>query len=357
MAGTSADGVDVALVRVGPRWECELRGFAHFGFGRGLRERILSVAAGEGNAEAIAKLGVDWGRRVGAAVRAACRRHRVRVDAVASNGQTIFHQGRRATLQIGDAATIAALTGCAVISDFRTADIAQGGEGAPLVPWADWRLFGDRREWRVALNLGGIANLTFLPPGRTPAGVWGFDTGPGNMACDALMREISGGQQSYDRNGVIACRGTPDPALLRALLQHPYFRRRAPKSCGREQFGADYVAQIRRRWPRLAPEDLMAMLVELTAETVARGLRQAPPCTVIVAGGGGHNRALMDALRRRAPGYSFAPSDDYGVPAQAREAMAFALLGVAHLRRQPANLPRVTGARRQVVLGSLTPKP
>jgi anhydro-N-acetylmuramic acid kinase len=290
-------------------------------------------------------------------VLAACRRHHVRVDAVASHGQTIFHQGRRATLQVGDAATIAALTGCAVISDFRTADIAQGGEGAPLVPWADWRLFGDRRQWRVCLNLGGIANLTFLPPGRTPEQVWGFDTGPGNMACDALMQQISGGRQAYDRNGVMARRGMPSPTLLRALLQHRYFRRRAPKSCGREQFGAAWVGELRGRWPRVQVDDLMATLVELTAESVARGLRQAPPCTVIVAGGGGRNRALMDALRRRAPGHSFAPSDDYGVPAQAREAIAFALLGAAHLRQEPANLPRVTGARRRVVLGSLTPKP
>ncbi|HET9785301.1 MAG TPA: anhydro-N-acetylmuramic acid kinase, partial [Terriglobales bacterium] len=266
-------------------------------------------------------------------------------------------QGRRATLQIGDAATIAATTGCAVISDFRAADVAQGGEGAPLVPWADWRMFGDRREWRVALNLGGIANLTFLPPGRTAGGVWGFDSGPGNMACDTLMQQVSDGRQSYDRNGVMARSGKPDAAVLRALLQDHYFRRRAPKSCGREQFGAVYVAELQRRWPKLRAEDLMATLVELTATTVARGLRQAPPCTVIVAGGGWRNRALREALQRHAAGYSFAPSDDYGVPAQAREAMAFALLGAAHLRREPANLPRVTGARKGVLLGSLTPAP
>lgn len=357
MAGTSADGVDVALVRVGRNWEWELLGFEHFGFGKGLRERVLAVAGGSGNAEAIAKLSVALGRKIGLGVLAACRRHRVRVEAVASHGQTVFHKGRRATLQIGDAATIAAVTGRPVISDFRSADIAQGGEGAPLVPWADWRMFGDRRTWRVALNLGGIANLTFLPPGRTPAGVWGYDTGPGNMACDALMQQISSGRQSYDRNGVVAGRGKSNEAALRAFLQHPYFRRRAPKSCGREQFGADYVAGLRRRWPRLRGEDLMATLVELTAETVARGLKAAPPCTVIVAGGGWRNPALREALRRRAPGYGFMPSDDFGVPAQAREAMAFALLGAARLCGEPANLPRVTAARRAVVLGSLTAAP
>jgi anhydro-N-acetylmuramic acid kinase len=357
MAGTSADGVDVALVSVGSGWKWELRGFEHYRFAAGLRARILEVAGGGGNAAAIAGLSVDLGRRIGLAVLAACRRHQVRVEAVASHGQTVFHQGRRATLQIGDAATIAALTGCAVISDFRAADIAQGGEGAPLVPWADWRMFGDRREWRVALNLGGIANLTFLPPGKSAAGVWGFDTGPGNMACDALMREISAGRQSYDRNGLMAGKGRCNQALLRALLRHPYFRRRPPKSCGREQFGAAWVAQLRRRWPRLAAEDLLATLVELTAAAVAQGLRHAPPCTVIVAGGGVRNRTLMAALARRAPGFRFAASDEFGVPAQAREAMAFALLGAAHLRGEPANLPRVTGARRAVVLGSLTPHP
>jgi anhydro-N-acetylmuramic acid kinase len=357
MAGTSADGLDVALVSVGSGREWELLGFEHFGFGKGLRERVLAVAGGSGNAEAIAKLSVDLGRRIGLGVLAACRRHRVRVEAVASHGQTIFHQGRRASLQIGDAATIAAVTGRPVISDFRSADIAQGGEGAPLVPWADWRLFGHAREWRVALNLGGIANLTFLPPGRTPAGVWGYDTGPGNMACDTLKQQISCGRQSYDRNGVMALRGVADEAVLRALLQDSYFRRRAPKSCGREQFGADYVGGLRRRWPRLQGEDLMATLVELTAETVTRGLKAAPPCTVMVAGGGWRNRALREALRRRASGYSFMSSDDFGVPTQAREAMAFALLGAARLRGEPANLPRVTGARRAVVLGSLTAAP
>jgi anhydro-N-acetylmuramic acid kinase len=361
MSGTSADGVDVALVEIAPDWRWRLRGFHHAGFTPRERRAILRAAEGAASVGELARLDAALGRRIGEAVRAASRAARVRPAAVAAHGQTVFHQGRVASLQIGRAAMIAAAAGVPVVSDFRAADLAQGGEGAPLVPWADWRLFGHPRRYRVALNLGGIANLTLLPPGTDAGGVMGFDTGPGNMACDALMRALSGGRRGFDRGGALALRGRVREDLLRRWLRHPYFRRPPPKSAGREQFGAEYVAGLRRDAPDAAPEDLMATLAALTARTVARGIarggRAALGAEVIAAGGGVRNRALMAALERELPHCRWRTSDELGVPAQAREAIAFALLGEAHLRGEPANLPRVTGAKRAVVLGSWTPAP
>ncbi|MGH9476584.1 MAG: anhydro-N-acetylmuramic acid kinase [Terriglobales bacterium] len=350
MSGTSADGIDVAVVRIGPRWRWRLEAFRHQAYPAALRRPILAAAGGAGGAGELARLHVELGRRIAGAVTAAGAAGAL--DAIASHGQTVFHQGRRATLQLGDPATIAALTGVAVVSDFRAADIAQGGEGAPLVPWADARLFARPRRARWVLNLGGIANLTYLPAGGRADAIRGWDTGPGNMALDALMQHLAHGHHAFDKQGSYAASGKPDPGLLATLLRHPFFRRRPPKSCGREQFGAAYVAAIRRRWPHTRPQDVMATLVALTARTVATYLE---PGEVIAAGGGVHNRALMAALAAAAPQCHFLRSDELGVPAQAREAMAFALLGAAHLRGEPANLPAVTGARRAVVLGSYTP--
>ncbi|MGH9486812.1 MAG: anhydro-N-acetylmuramic acid kinase [Terriglobales bacterium] len=356
MAGTSADGVDVAVMRIGPDWRWRLESLRHTGYTRTLRSAILAAAAGQGGAAELARLHAALGRRIGAAVRAAWPE--AGLDAIASHGQTVFHQGRHATLQLGDPASIAALSGVAVISDFRAADIAQGGEGAPLVPWADNWLFGHRRRYRVVLNLGGIANLTLLPAGRDAARIRGWDTGPANMALDALMEQISRGRQACDRGGAFAARGSVNPRLLASLLRHPFFRRPAPKSCGREQFGVQFVRALLARWGQLRPQDIAATLVALTATTVARALpREA--CEVIVAGGGVRNRTLMRALAgaAAAPAGGWLRSDALGVPAQGREAMAFALLGAAHLRGIPSNLPAVTGARRAVVLGSFTPCP
>ncbi len=354
MSGTSADGVDVAVMRIRPGWRWTLEATHHAAYDRAERQAILAAASDQAETSEIAELHVALGRRIGRAVRSACDPGSL--DAVASHGQTVFHAGREATLQLGDAATIAALTGAAVVSDFRAADIAQGGEGAPLVPWADAKLFAHPTRPRVALNLGGIANLTFLPAGGEPEGVRGLDTGPGNMALDALMQQISDGRQAYDKNGAYAAQGRLYLKLLTVLLQHPFLRRQPPKSCGREQFGATYVAGILRRFPRVDRHDVMATLVALTARSVAQHLPQEP-IEVIAAGGGTRNRALMAALAAAAPRARFLRSEQFGVPSQFREAMAFALLGAAHLRGVPANLPAVTGARRAVVLGSLTPDP
>lgn len=359
MSGTSADGMDVALVEVGTRWRWKLAGYWHRAYAPAERHALLGLAAGGGTPAEAVRWHARLGQEIGHAVAAACRELDFplrRLAAVASHGQTIYHEGRVASLQIGDPARIAAVTGVPVISDFRAADIAAGGEGAPLVPWADRILFASPGVYRVALNLGGISNLTLLAPrGKTIA----FDTGPGNMACDALMSSLSGGRQGVDRNGKLAAQGRVDEAVLTELLRHPYFRRRPPKSCGREQFGAAFVDEIRRRHPEVGGADLMATLVELTARTVTKGIalggKAALAADVIVAGGGSKNSAMMRALATNAPGCRWRRSEEFGVPSQAREAMAFALLGEAHLRGVPANLPSATGAARAVVLGSYTP--
>lgn len=342
MAGTSADGADVAVMRIergaGTRWRWELLEHRHRAYPKELRRKVLAVQS----AQELAQLDFALGRFFGRAARG------VKADIVACHGQTVFHQGRKATLQLGNAAVISAQVGLPLVSDFRSADIAAGGEGAPLVPWADWHLFGDPRRPRIALNLGGIANLTFL----SRDGIRGWDTGPGNMLLDALAQKLSNGRQRYDRNGVMALHGSVDLSLLARWLRHPYYRKRPPKSAGREQFGSLPPG-------RAQGADLMATLVALTARTVADGVRQAgaefAACEIIAAGGGTKNRALMLALQRLLPKHVWRRPEEFGVPAQAREAMAFALLGAAHAWRVPANLPAVTGARRAVVLGSFTP--
>ena len=385
MSGTSADGIDVALVEFArpPSWAWQLRGFRHRAYRPSQRQRILRAVDGEARVEELARLHADLGGWIGRAVLDACASGPGRVrpgravgrplplDLVASHGQTVFHAGRVATLQLGDAARIAALTGAAVVSDFRAADVAQGGEGAPLVPWADWHLFRHRRRYRAALNLGGIANLTLLPPGGARQAleqVMGFDTGPANMLCDALILHLSGGSLGYDRNGGLAAAGRINPVWLAELLDHPFYRRHPPKSCGREQFGWSYLdTMLRRLPPRQRPRslagraaaDAMATLVELSARTVVQGLgwggEEALGAELIVAGGGTRNPILMGALRRAAPRVQWRRPEAFQVPAAAREAIAFAFLGEAHRRHLPANLPRVTGARRACVLGNLTP--
>ncbi|HXR96865.1 MAG TPA: anhydro-N-acetylmuramic acid kinase [Terriglobales bacterium] len=347
MSGTSADGVDVAVVDIGRTYRTRLLATRHTAYTARERSAVLDACSSRSSPAEIARLDVALGRRIAAAVIAA--RGSQPLDIIACHGQTVFHHGRVATLQLGDAATIAARTGVAVVSDFRSADIAQGGEGAPLVPFADYQWFRHRRRYRVCLNLGGIANLTLIPPAAKLGDVTGFDTGPGNMALDGLMARITKGRKRYDAAGGLAAKGTVNRKLLGRLLAHPFIRRRPPKSAGREQFGEAFLAAL----PDLPPPDLMATLVAFTAQSVARSLPAS--ADVIVSGGGVHNRTLMEALRQAAPHCAWRTSGGFGVPTQAKEAMAFAVLGAAHLRRHPANLPRVTGARRAVILGAYTP--
>jgi anhydro-N-acetylmuramic acid kinase len=416
MSGTSADGIDAALVHISdrpPQLRTRLQGFACFPYPPRVRREILRLASGEpAPVAAVARLNVLLGELFAHAARQACRRFRISprlVDLIGSHGQTIYHQGRPsahlgrpricATLQIAEPAVIAARTGIPTVGDFRPADLAAGGQGAPLVPFVDCLLYRDPHRGRVALNIGGIANLTAIPPGgadtpvRAPgslagrhlinayrgselqlrrsrpqkigalapaAGVFAFDTGPGNMLIDALAAHLSSGRLRYDRDARMARRGRLEPALLAALLADPYFRRPPPKSAGREQFGPAFLARA-LAWAKraaLRPEDFMHTATLLTPVTILDALHRwvQPHMRVddlIVSGGGAHNPLILSHLRAGLPGMKFFSSGEWGVPEDAKEAFAFAVLAYESYHRRPANLPSATGASRPAVLGKL----
>lgn len=375
MAGTSLDGVDAALVRLsGPldRPKVRLRAFVTVLYGRGLRQRLLLIAGGEPTtAGELSDLNFRVGEAFARAALAVCKRARVepgRLAVIGSHGQTIYHRGsaskrkRPSTLQIGEPAVITGETGAPVVADFRPADVAAGGEGAPLVPMVDYLLLRDAQQGTVALNIGGIANVTVIPPRARPQDVFGFDTGPGNMVMDALVRNFSHERKHYDAGGRIAARGKVIGRVLEDCLSFPFFRRRPPKSAGREQFGNEFV---RRHFLGKSKDldDLLRTAAELTARSVAEALDRwvfphfAPDGgrihRLVVSGGGAHNELLVRRLKQLLPQLQLHLSDDYGLPADAKEAIAFAILADRTLHGLPGNLPSVTGAGKSVVLGKL----
>lgn len=377
MAGTSLDGVDAALVGLSgsrERPRAQLHRFVTVPYPAALRERLLAVAGGRPVASGeFSALNVSVGEAFARAALRVCSEAGVlpkRLSVIGSHGQTVFHQGRAtrtgppSTMQIGEPAVIAQATGARVVADFRSADMAAGGEGAPLVPMADYLLLNDAREGSVALNIGGIANLTVIPAGACPEQVSGFDTGPGNMVMDALIRRSTGGRRRYDAGGRWAARGRVIEPLLANALRFPFFQRRPPKSAGREEFGSDFVdCYFGRSRSAQPPEDLLRTALELTARSIAAALERFVFPRVgaagrlrrlVISGGGAHNRLLVARLQVSLPTLRVQPSDDYGWPVDAKEAMAFALLAHRTLHGLPGNLPGVTGARKPVVLGTLT---
>ena len=370
MSGTSADGVDVALVRIEKqRGRPALTLLAHEGFPYPavLRRVVLGAmnAASTTTAE-LARLNWRLALAYADAVRATIRKHRVspemRPQLIGCHGQTLYHQGVAAayagrrfncTWQAGEAAVLAQELGIPVASNFRPADMAAGGQGAPLVPLLDYVMFANGKRGRVLQNIGGIANLTAIPAGAGADGVLAFDTGPGNMVTDALAREHTKGRLNYDRGGKIAQQGHVNTALLDDLLRDPYYRRKAPKSAGREQYGTEFVDRLKASG--LPLPDLIATATVLTASTIAMAARRHHPDEMIVSGGGVHNPQIMAYLAALLPDTAIASSSDYGVDADAKEAIAFAVLAYETWRRRPSNLPSATGARRAVVLGSITP--
>jgi anhydro-N-acetylmuramic acid kinase len=357
MSGTSLDGVDAALVELRPAehgYAIELRRFATTPFDPELTALLRAVLPPQsGSGAAIAELH----RRLGAAfARAAVEiAGKTRVDYVASHGQTIYHDGpRNITLQLGDPFVIREAVGASVCYDFRSADCAAGGAGAPLVPYVDALLFGSRSEDRVAVNLGGIANVTALP--RSGEILAAFDTGPGNMLIDACVRERTNGATSFDRDGALAARGRVDETLLAAMLADPYFALTPPKTTGRERFGAHFLRE-HGSVGALSLEDALATLTELTAASVAAAIRSLPfeRPRVILSGGGASNATLTMRLAERLPDCIVERSDAMEIPADAKEAIAFAVLGYETLRERAANVPRATGARHAVTLGAIAP--
>lgn len=373
MSGTSLDGIDAALVEFvddgGPAPSWSVRAFVTVPYSSAQRTQLHDAIV-QGGASAFCRANADLGEWFADAVLRVCADAGLdpsEVDLVGSHGQTIWHDPpaegcRGATLQLGCAATIAERTGIAVVSDFRARDVAAGGEGAPLVPWVDRLLFSlpDRR--RVLQNIGGMANLTWLPPLGEDAPILAFDTGPGNALIDAAVEMATNGRERYDAGGRWAERGAVLPTLLDELLTHPYFRRDPPKSTGREVFGRPYVEELVRR---LQPEterewaDLIATLTALTAETLSDAIRRwvlpRGVDEVVVTGGGAHNPALRRMLEERLDPIPVRDGEVLGLDPDAKEAVAFAALAWAHVRGVPANVPEATGAAGPRVLGSYTP--
>ena len=383
MSGTSADGIDVALVLIrgrGRNLHFRLLAHEHIPYTRAVRQAILSsMNASSARVADLARLNFLLGELYAAAVDATRKRYREKLELIGCHGQTLYHQGKASpflgrsvatTWQTGEASVIAARTGVPVVSDFRPADMAAGGAGAPLVPLLDIAFYSHHKKLRVLQNIGGIANLTILPPRTSLASmerVIAFDTGPGNMVIDACAQELF--DKPYDKNGRIAAKGTVIESALRRAIQHPFFRHKPPKTAGREQFGREFTKQF-LKWCglRARKPDVLATATALTAVSIGQALRQAlttaklkPPfargtAEYVVSGGGSQNRTLMQMISQQVGplGFRVLTSDDLGMPSQAKEAIAFALLAYQTWHQLPGNVPSATGATRTAVLGKIS---
>jgi len=376
MSGTSADAIDVALARISLTRR-ELLNHTSIHFPPRIRKEVLRVAEQQPiSAGELSQLNFRLGEIFAEAALTACRRFRVaakKIALIGSHGQTIFHQGDpvpylddriASTLQIGEPAIIAARTGITTIADFRPADIAERGQGAPLVPYADYVLYRHAKLGRVSLNLGGIANITVIPANAKPSQVLAFDTGPANMLIDALVAHFSHGRQRYDQNARLAQQGRAIPALIDALMRDPYLKQPPPKSTGREYYGHLYFQKLltlaRRHQAR--PNDLIRGVTLFTALSIVDALnrfvlRKTKIHQLIVSGGGSHNPLIMAQLAAALPQVEILPSSELGVPEEAKEAFAFALLAYETFHQRPGNLPSATGARRPAILGKISYAP
>jgi len=383
MSGTSVDGIDAVLVRIeghGAAAKAEQIAFHSYPFPPGLRAKVFRLFdPREARVDSICQLDFLLGEVFAAAVDRLlkdCGQVRDEVDLVASAGQTIWHDPRpvveqpdvdwidhplitRSTFAIGQSAVIAERTGITTIGDLRVRDVAAGGHGAPLVAYADWVLLRDAALGRCVQNIGGIGNVTYLPPGATPGDVVAFDTGPGNMVIDALVDLATDGAETYDQNGKIAAQGQVAPKVLAAWLGDRYFRRPPPKTTGRERFGVQFARRLMDDARALSFEDLVATATALTAASIARAYRDfirplGPIDQVIVGGGGKHNPTLMAMLRERLPGgISLRSHEDFGIDSDAKEAIALAIIANDAVAGFDTNIPGATGGR-PTVLGKIS---
>ena len=373
MSGTSADGIDVALVRIGATRKPQLIGHTGYPYPRKVRSAVLSAMnATKVNVADLSRLNFILGELYANAVLAAQQRFRVKAQLVGCHGQTLYHQGEAATFlgrkivttwQTGEAAVIAARVGLPVVSDFRPADMAAGGKGAPLVPYLDYLWFRDARVGRIVQNIGGIANLTAIPPGASADQVMAFDTGPGNMVIDAVSQKLFG--QAFDRGGKIASSGEVIEPVLSRLLRAPFFRAEPPKTAGREEFGREFVSEFLRLCLGAKKQNTVATATALTARSIADAINRfaanknrGPSIfkEIILSGGGARNATLVTMLAEQvAPlGIVVRFSDEFGLPSEAKEAVAFALLAYQTWNRRPSNVPSATGASRPAILGKIS---
>jgi len=384
MSGTSADGINVALVQLPTRGRGRPRytllAHAEYAFPAPVRRAILEMMNAElARVAELARLNFLLGELYAEAVAKTARKHRVKLDLVGCHGQTLYHQGvaqrflgrkLAVTWQTGEGAVVAARLGVPVVSDFRPADMAAGGKGAPLVPFLDYFLYRDQRVARIAQNIGGIANVTTIPAGASLGQVLAFDTGPGNMVMDAVMEELFG--KRYDRDGKIAASGRVLDGVVEKLVRASFFRQKPPRTAGREEFGREYVGRFLQLCRGASKPDVMATATALTARSIADALQRfvSPRFVVprtaarrkeagrqmIVSGGGAKNPTLMTMLRDAMTplGIGLHFSDEFGLPAEAKEAVAFALLAYETWHRRPSNVPSATGAKRAAILGKIS---
>jgi anhydro-N-acetylmuramic acid kinase len=364
MSGTSLDGIDVAIVDIhSKRVSC--KAFHSTPYPKPVREALLSVSNNITHTATISRLNFLLGALYADAIQETCRRKRIPLTSIelcGLHGQTIFHEGQpveylgmrvASTLQIGEAAVVAERTGIPTVSNFRERDVAAGGKGAPLVPYVDYLLFRHRRIGRIALNIGGIANITVIPPAAKPEELIAFDTGPGNMIIDALVSHKTKGRQRYDRDGRIARASKIHPRMLEAMLSDPYLALAHPKSAGREQFGHEFSSGLIATG--LPIDDLIATATEFTARSIANAIQFPNVTELIVSGGGIHNRQIMRRLRELLPSLAITTTKTHGIDPDAKEAIAFAVLAHAYVYSRPANIPSATGARHPAILGKHSP--
>jgi anhydro-N-acetylmuramic acid kinase len=399
MSGTSADGIDVALVRLEnstpkaprgtrpdrrrenpPHPSFELLGHAAFPYPASVRDSVLkSMNAQCASVADLARLNFLLAELFADAVVTAQKKLRLKADLVGCHGQTIYHQGEAApflgrklavTWQIGEGAVLAVRLGVPVVSDFRPADMAAGGKGAPLVPYLDYLLYRDNGAGRIALNIGGIANVTAIPVRATPDDVIAFDTGPGNMVIDAMTQKLFG--KPYDRNGRIAAAGRVLDGPVSHFLRLSFFRRKPPKTAGREEFGREFAERFwreatttsreaRGHAPRVEKADVIRTATVLTARSISDAVRRyvlprGSFSELIASGGGAKNPTLMASLAKEAGplGLRLRSADEFGIPSDAKEAVAFAVLAFETWNRRPSNVPAATGARQPAVLGKVS---
>jgi anhydro-N-acetylmuramic acid kinase len=370
MSGTSADGINVALVRLGPGQKLRLLGHAEYPYPKAVREFVLATMNSTNARVAdLARLNFLLGELYADAVLATQKRFRVKAALVGCHGQTIYHQGEgvvflrrklRVTWQTGEGAVIAERVGVPVVSDFRPADMAAGGKGAPLVPFLDFLLYRDARIGRIVQNIGGIANLTALPAGASSKQVIAFDTGPGNMVIDAVMHRFF--HKAYDRDGRVGASGQVLERVITHTLRESFFRRKPPKTAGREEFGREFAEAFVHACGRVPSRDIVTTATTLTARSIADSLqrfvlgKRSSYREFIVSGGGARNSTLMRMLATELHplGLKMRSSDEFGLPSEAKEAAAFALLAYETWNRRPSNVPAATGARRPAVLGKIS---
>jgi len=356
MSGTSLDGISTALVRLGDN-QATLVAFRQEPYSGAERGSIIDAMA-RGTPKDVAFLHVALGERFAGAVLALLAQAKVAprdLTFIASHGQTIWHEPGRATFQLGDAAVIAERVGVQVVSDFRARDVAAGGQGAPLVPLADVMLFGHEQRGRWLLNVGGMANVTWVPRRGVAEGAFAFDTGPGVAVIDAVTRRIDP-DAPYDQGGERARRGRPVAKLLDELLKDPYFEQPPPKSTGRERFGIEYADKLLARVKKAggSDNDAVATATALTAETIARAVASHAD-EIVVSGGGAKNPAIIERLVTRVQPRAVVLFDQLFFDGEAKEAVAFAFLGYQTVQGKAGNLPTATGARGPRILGHITP--